>query len=108
DFEAGLAFLMDWPALAEAQAMLVARAAEVDGASPRLADWASRLEARHPLGALILTRAMIRAGAPAKPSRLLQAELADAQALAARAPDLKGVAAHEDFVRDLDRGGPRR
>lgn len=47
-FTAGLEFLVDWPALREAAAMVEARGDEALLSHPRMEDWALRLEARHP------------------------------------------------------------
>jgi hypothetical protein len=56
DFERGLRFLMDWPALREAARMIEVRASDVDVA-PQLAEaWAAQLGARYPLAAHQLLR----------------------------------------------------
>ncbi|QYF85938.1 DUF6880 family protein [Brevundimonas sp. PAMC22021] len=56
-----LAFLMNWPALREAGALIVARADELRGAHENVPLWASRLAARQPQAALLLLRARARA-----------------------------------------------
>jgi hypothetical protein len=99
DFRSGLAFLMDWPALPEAAAMIIARRDEPGGDPGELAEWAARLDSRYPRAALILLRAAItilwtnaRTRADAEP-------LADeAEGLAARIGDLDGLESHEAFV----------
>jgi len=53
-FSAGLEFLIDWPALREAAAMLEARQGEILRAHPRIEEWAARLEARHQDAAEVL------------------------------------------------------
>jgi hypothetical protein len=63
DFERGLAFLMDWPALPEAARMILARAGDIrlDDAVTEL--WAERLRARHPKAAQALLRQAAAAAA---------------------------------------------
>lgn len=110
-FSEGLGFLMDWPALAEAAAMILDRSAEVSGEPALLAEWAGRLDARYPRAALVLLRAAIttlwndpRTRADAEP-------LADeAEALARRIGDLGVFESHEGFVTRLTarRAGPWR
>jgi hypothetical protein len=56
DFEVGLAFLMDWPALREAAAMIDARPAEAARVRGDLEDWTGRLEQRFPEAAARLKR----------------------------------------------------
>jgi hypothetical protein len=56
DFQRGLAFLMAWPALAEASAMIQARADEIEVDAERAALWAGKLRRRFPAAALILLR----------------------------------------------------
>ncbi len=102
EFAEGLAFLMRWPALPEAAAMVLARRDEVGGEAGDLAEWSSRLDARYPRAALILLRAAISAlwGRPA--TRGDAAPLADeAEALARRVGDLEGLDSHEAFVTRL-------
>jgi hypothetical protein len=56
DFEKGLRFLMDWPALAEASCMIEARG-DADRLDPDLAElWAAKLRRRFPNAALQLLR----------------------------------------------------
>lgn len=98
-FSDGLAFLMDWPALPEAAAMILARRDEVAGEPGDLAAWAARLDARHPRATLILLRTAIgrlwsdpRTRADAEP-------LADeAERLARRIGDLDDLESHDAFV----------
>lgn len=56
DFEKGLHFLMDWPALADASRMIEARADEIQ-VEPELAElWAAKLRRRYPKAAHQLLR----------------------------------------------------
>jgi len=97
-FEAGLAFLMEWPAHSEAAAMVLARRSEIGSDPQQLAAWAERLEGRYPLAALMLLRGAItlamkdrKAAAAALPW------VEEAQALASRI-DLKDAETHEAFA----------
>jgi hypothetical protein len=104
DMMAGLSFLMAWPALPEAAAMILARRAQIDGGDHRLADWAGRLEARQPLAALILLRRFItgairRGGSKLDPE--LVSHLAHAEAIFERAARSKDVEPHDSFVAGL-------
>ena len=101
-FGDGLAFLMDWPALPEAAAMIVARRDEVVGDAGDLGEWAARLDARYPRAALVLLRAAITT-LWSDHSRRADAEpLADeAEGLARRIGDLDGLESHEAFVTRL-------
>jgi hypothetical protein len=56
DFDKGLRFLMDWPALPEAARMIEARKAEVQTAAADAELWAAKLRTRQPQAALILLR----------------------------------------------------
>lgn len=98
-FSDGLAFLMDWPALPEAAAMILARRDEVAGEPGDLAAWAARLDARHPRAALILLRTAI-ARLWSDPRTRADAEpLADeAEGLARRIGDLDDLESHDAFV----------
>ena len=53
-------FLMNWPALREAAALIIARAEQLRGAHEDTPLWAARLAARHPHAALLLLRARAR------------------------------------------------
>ncbi len=101
-FAEGLAFLMAWPALQEASAMVLARRDEVSGDADHLAEWAARLDARYPKAALVLLRAAITT-LWSRPATRADAEpLADeAEALARRIGDLDGIDSHEAFVTRL-------
>jgi hypothetical protein len=56
DFERGLRFLMDWPALGEAGRMITARPGEVQADPERAELWAGRLRSRNPRAAELLLR----------------------------------------------------
>jgi hypothetical protein len=56
DFQRGLQFLMDWPALPEAAGMILARAGEAEVAGDLAELWAGRLRPRHPQAAHTLLR----------------------------------------------------
>lgn len=56
DFEAGLRFLLDWPALPEAAGMILARRAEAEVAAELAELWAGRLRTRFPEAAELLLR----------------------------------------------------
>ena len=107
-FEAGLDFLMTWPALPEAARMIVARRAEIEGAPTELAAWAERLEGRYPLAAMLLLRAAIASVWTERGARA-EAEtwLHEAQALASRVEDAAGAESHDAFLARLTtRRGP--
>ena len=55
-FRRGLAFLMAWPALAEAARMIQAREGEIDVSPAEAEDWAAVLRVRHPAAANLLLR----------------------------------------------------
>jgi hypothetical protein len=56
DADAGLAFLMAWPALPEAAQMITARANELDVAADQAELWAAKLRGRYPAAAHALLR----------------------------------------------------
>ena len=85
-FTTALGFLVSWPALNEAANLISTRAGEIDGLAIDTLEPAARmLEARHPLAATLLLRAMVRDVA-----RFSQAELYPrAQAWALEAASLE-------------------
>ena len=98
-FHDGLAFLMAWPALPEASAMILARHAEVEGEPRVLAEWAGRLDARYPRAALVLLRAAIATLWQDRRTRAEAEPLAEeAEVLARRIGDLGGLESHDAFV----------
>ncbi len=104
DAMAGLAFLMNWPALREAAAMIVARRDEIRGGHEDAPLWASRLASRHPLAALVLLRARARslvilAGGMTDEAR---DALAETEALAGSISDLAEIGDQASFATELD------
>lgn len=100
----GLTFLMAWPALREAAALVEARREEIRGAYDDITLWAARLASRHPLAALLLYRARARilvtmAGFSDEVRGLID----EAQALAAEAPVTPPETSHAAFAAELER-----
>ena len=98
-FTTALVFLISWPALNEAANLIATRSGEIDGMAIDTLEPAARaLEARHPLAATLLLRAMV-----GDVARLSQAELypraqawvMEAGSLAAQISNFQG---HEDHV----------
>jgi hypothetical protein len=102
DATKGLAFLMAWPALPEAAAMIRARDGEVRGLYQDVALWIARMQTRFPLVALLLLRRRIVAllQVQGEPGDEMAGMLSEAKALAEQidAPD---VPSHADFSRQL-------
>lgn len=100
----GLAFLMDWPALREAAAMILARADEFAATGDQVPLWVSRLEARYPAAALVLVRARARSLAPLGPIRAeeVRALSAEAADLAIAAGADHGLESHAAFIDSLE------
>jgi hypothetical protein len=92
-------FLIRLPALSEAVDLVAARADEIDGLAVDVLEPAARaLEARHPLTAMIILRAMVRDVVKFSQADLYgraQAWLLEAASLAAQIHDLQG---HEDHA----------
>jgi hypothetical protein len=113
DAALGLAFLMDWPALREAAAMIMARADEFRAVSDAVPLWVSRLEGRYPAAALVLVRARARSLAPLGPTRAeeVRALSIEAADLAIQAGAQPGLESHAAFIDSLEalvgRGGRR-
>ena len=99
----GLAFLMTWPALREAAALILARPGEIRGGHDQVPLWASRLAARHPGAALLLIRARARAlvSLGAELTDEVQALVAEAEALARSAGDESAGDDHAAFVAEI-------
>ena len=100
----GLAFLMGWPALREAAALITARAGEIRGAHDDVPLWAARLVGRHPAAAVVLLRARARALVTlgAGVTEEVQALVAEAEAIALTAGEDVPVADdHAAFVAEL-------
>ena len=97
-FTAALEFLIEWPASAQAAALILARPAEIEpGRSEVLEPAAHLLEARHPLAASLILRALL-----AGPRRLDPEEahrrLDALSALALQVPDWGRFEPHDAFV----------
>lgn len=105
----GLAFLMNWPALREATAMILARQAELRGSWNDIPLWAARLSGRHPDAALVLVRAravaLTRLGAGVTDE--IQGLIAEAEALADSVSDLS-LPSHQVFLAELSPAPTRR
>lgn len=109
DVMKALAFLMDWPALREAAALVEARGDELRGAHEDAPLWASRLAGRHPLAALRLLRARIRSltqlGAA---DREIEGLLGEAEGLAAGVELPEELPDHPTFIAGLRRSPATR
>jgi hypothetical protein len=96
-FTTALDFLIRLPALSEAADLVATRAHEIDGLEvDRLEPAVRALEARHPLAAMIVLRAMVRDVVKFSQADLYaraQAWLLEAASLASQIDDLRG---HED------------
>ena len=105
DFNQALAFLIDWPALDQASALVLARVDEHDGDRHELLTRAAdALEARHPLAATVARREVIDFTlAAAWSSRYGHAarRLAECADLAARIESFAPHPGHEDYLRGL-------
>lgn len=106
----GLAFLMNWPALREAAAMVRARREEVRGSHDDAPLWAGRLGGRYPDAALLLIRARARAlvrlgsGITAE----IEGLIGEAETLAATVDD-PSIEGHAAFVAEIHAlAAPRR
>lgn len=101
-FGVALDFLMEWPALPEASAMILTRRSEIEGEPEPLVAHANRLEGRYPLAALLLLRAALVAALRDKGLQdQAEAWLQDAESLASRIADLKGAESHDAFLAQL-------
>ncbi|MBB5746373.1 DUF6880 family protein [Brevundimonas variabilis] len=100
----GLAFLMEWPALREAAAMILARANEFRSLNDSVPLWISRLESRYPAAALVLVRSRARALAPLGPSRAeeVRALSIEAAELAIQAGAVDDLESHAAFIDSLE------
>ncbi|MGI3778749.1 MAG: DUF6880 family protein [Janthinobacterium lividum] len=107
-----LAFLLAWPDLASAARLVLARAAKLDGHRHDLLDPAAdALDARHPLAATLLRRAVIGATlAASRTARYPHAarHLDACAALAACIPDFGDTPDHDAYVRALRTAHARR
>lgn len=104
-FSDALAFLIAWPSIPDAARLVLERADEIDPAKAELLGTAADLlEARHPIAASLLLRAMI-----VDTLRWRRADRAEAaseqidriESLAAQIADWNGVMTHEAFVEGI-------
>lgn len=105
DVHAALAFLVDWPRLDAAAALILSREAELDGDHYEvLTKAASKLDAKYPLSATVALRKMIDFALDrARSTRYRHAarHLADCAALAKRIDDFGALAPHDAYVAAL-------
>lgn len=103
--DAALGFLTEWPAHDRAARVVLSRAGDLDGNSYHtLTTAAEALEARHPLAATVLRRAMILdtlAGAKSKRYRYAALHLAACQSSDAAIDDYGDVPTHIQFDKEL-------
>lgn len=107
----GLAFLMAWPALREAAALVEARTREIRGGHDDVPLWAGRLAGRHPVAALLLLRARARSlvALGSGITEEVRGLIAEAEAAASGLDDPAAVPAHAGFVAEIeDLAAPRR
>lgn len=102
---AAISFLVDWPALDRAAQVVLARADELDGDNyTTLNQAAEALDARHPLAATLLRRAMVEdtlKGAKSTRYRHAARHLAECEASEQATTDYGEVQTHEGFVAAL-------
>lgn len=102
---ATLSFLVDWPAHDRAARVVISRADGLDGNSYYiLTSAAETLEARHPLAATLMRRAMVRDaldGAKSKRYRYAARHLAECQSSDAAIDDYGDAPSHTQFVEQL-------
>lgn len=100
-----ITFLVGWPALDRAAKIIEQRASEIDGNSYyTLTDAAASLEAKHPMAATLLRRAMVvdaLDGGKSKRYRYAAQHLAECQTADAAIEDYGDHPSHETFVAKL-------
>lgn len=105
DTDVAIGFLVGWPAHERAARVVLARADELDGNSYHtLTSAAAALEARYPLAAILMRRAMIQDTLDAgrsKRYRHAARHLAECQSCDAAIEDYGHVPMHEQFVKAL-------
>lgn len=104
DARAGLSFLMGWPALREAAAMILRRSEDLKLSAEDTALWASRLQTRYPNAALALVRARARSLTALGLGRSdeVRALSAEAMELALLPGSLEGLPSHAEFIDSLE------
>jgi tetratricopeptide (TPR) repeat protein len=107
-----LAFLVSWPALARAAALVLRRAKEIDGDHYEvLTPAADALSGKHPLAATLVLRAMIDfALSHSRASRYRHAarHLLECESLASYVPDWGTVEPHDAYVARLKKQHARK
>ena len=102
---AAISFLVDWPALDRAARVVLARADKLDGDGyTTLTRAAEAMDARHPLAATLMRRAMVEDtlnGAKSTRYRHAVRHLAECQASDRAITDYGTVLTHEEFVAAL-------
>lgn len=105
DVHQALAFLMSWPALDKAAALVIARAPELNGdLYELLAPAAENLNQKHPLAAVITLRAMIDFTLNRVRSsryRYAARHLVDCDRLSGKIDNFGAIASHADYVAGL-------
>ena len=109
---AAIAFLVHWPSHDRAARVVLARAEELDGnAYHTLATAADALEARHPLAATLMRRAMVMdtlTGAKSKRYRHAARHLAECQSCDAAIEDYGDFPTHTEFHKMLKQDHGRK
>ena len=112
DTDAAISFLVDWPAHERLARVVIARAEELDGNSYHtLTTAAAALEARYPLAATLMRRAMVQDtldGGRSKRYRHAARHIAECQACDAAIEDYGHVPTHEQFVQALKKKHGRK
>ena len=112
DVHQALGFLLAWPDLERASRLVVARARSLDGdLYELLTPAADALDAKHPLAATLVRRAMIDftlSAARASRYRHAARHLAECASLARRIEDFGGALEHSAYLRSLRTAHPRK
>jgi tetratricopeptide (TPR) repeat protein len=103
DFTAALRLFMDWPSYNDAAKLIVARRSEIDGGAPEILEWATRLESRYPLAAVLLMRAntLDAMGRVGFDREAILNSLEDIAALSISVTDWQGAPPAEEFGRTI-------
>jgi enoyl-CoA hydratase/carnithine racemase len=103
--DGAISFLVDWPALDRAARIVLARSDELDGDNyTTLSHAAEALDARHPLAATLLRRAMVEdtlKGAKSTRYRHAARHLTQCEASEQAITDYGEVQTHDEFVAGL-------
>lgn len=103
DFSAALRLFMDWPSHSDAARLIAARWSEIDGGLAEAAEWAARLESRHPLAAVLLMRAGVldALGRIGVDREAVLQRIEDIAALSISVSDWRGAPDAEAFGRQI-------